>query len=184
MQENLKLLKQIGWQPLNLAPAPSSSSSFAIDGNVSPPELDMWRTLFDYAPCAIAFIDRQGRLIRVNRKFCDLIGSTPAEIINHGLDEVTYKIGAGVGGTAFGASASAEAICALSKRDGLLVWCRQTTVPCGDESKQTDWSICYFDEIRDSERGLPSLVESQQEFVQSQTARLKTVVGAVTDGSV
>jgi PAS domain S-box-containing protein len=190
MQGNLRLIKLIGWQPLDLAPPQSSSqSSTSADGKIAPHDSDMWRTLFDHAPCAIAFADRQGRLIRVNRKFCNLVGYPPTEIIHRGLDKVTWRFGVGVEresngmpGNELSDWSTTESICAISKCDGSIVWCRQTTVSCGDQNKKTDWTIFYFDELSDSKQVLQLLVDSHQEFIKSQKARLETLVGALADG--
>ena len=190
MQGNLRLIKLIGWQPLDLAPTQSSSlSSTSADGRVAPPDSDIWRTLFDHAPCAIAFADRQGHLMRVNRKFCNLVGSPPTEIIHRGLDKVTWRFGIGSESKSISMSdnepsdwSTTESICAISKCDGSIAWCRQTTVSCGDQSKKTDWTIFYFDELSDSKQVLQLLVDSHQEFIKCQKARLETLVGALVDG--
>jgi PAS domain S-box-containing protein len=184
MQTNLELLKAIGWQALDLTPPDSADgwSAAASDRNVDPTGADVWTTLFDHAPCAIAIVDRAGRLTRVNRKFCTLVGFSPAEVTDRQLDDITGNFAANASETATLASyaeqfscVAGERICAMSKHDGSLVWCRRIMVPCGDQHKQSHWAICYFDELRDSAEALHLLVQSHQQFVEHQSTRLETL---------
>jgi PAS domain S-box-containing protein len=183
MEAHLEMLKLIGWQALDLTPSDSADDCLtARHQTVDHEDADVWATLFDHAPCAIAIADRDGRLVRVNRKFCTLVGILPTEVTNHRLDEITNNFFHGASETCAATSigepfscAAGERICTLSKQDGSAVWCRQTTIPCGSQSKQPHWAICYFDELRDSAEALQLLVESHQKFVQNQAVRLESL---------
>jgi PAS domain S-box-containing protein len=181
MQSNLRLLKIIGWQALDLMPPSRVGDGPAvIDQIVEQEGMAVWTTLFDHAPCAIAIADRAGHLIRVNHKFCMLAGFSTTEVINRRLNELTSCFGpfesaeskVTASAEQFSCSES-ERICAISRQDGSKVWCRQTTIPCGDQSKQPDWVICYFNELRDSAEAIQLLVESHQRFVRYQTEQME-----------
>jgi PAS domain S-box-containing protein len=183
MLTNLQLLKTIGWPALDLTPMMSGGEpSAAADESIGQENVDIWMTMFDHMPCAIAIVDRHGQLVRANRMFCGLIECLPSEIKDHRLNELT--IGFGIDGldqsipTTFCdlfAGDKNERLCAVSRKDGTKVWCRQTTIPVGGKSKQSNWIICYFDELRASVEALQLVVRTHSEFVQQQTMRSKTI---------
>jgi PAS domain S-box-containing protein len=182
MDSTFDILKWVNWTVTDLAAVEGSGSELTpSDQTVDQDDSTMWSTLFDHAPCAIAIVDFSGKLTRVNRTFCGLLGYSPAELTNRPLNDLTCDLGAWTSGTATSLSkqtfscATAETICALTKQNGAMVWCHQIVVPGGDRTKRPQWAICYFEEVRDSTSALRLLVESHQKFVEQQSAQLETL---------
>jgi PAS domain S-box-containing protein len=164
MQSNLTLLKTVGWQALDLDLPTSELDGHTGTDIVHHQEAgDVWTTLFDHAPCAIAIADGTGRFTRINRKFCVLTGFAPNEIINRPFNELIDEFG---GSQATSPDrqkpTNSDHICAISRQDGSKVWCRQKTVPCGQNRHQAFWTICYFDELSNSSASLDLILQSQQ----------------------
>ena len=162
MQTNLALIKTVGWQSLDLDLPTTESDGAAGTDNIHHQDAgNVWTTLFDHAPCAIAITDSAGRFTRINHKFCVLTGYAPNEIINRSFNELISEFGGpSVTPPAGQRSTSGEHICAISRQDGSKVWCRQKTVPCG-QNRQQMWTICYFDECNSSV-ALQLIVQSQE----------------------
>lgn len=162
MQTNLALLNTVGWQALDLDPPASESDGHSENGIVHHDDAGVvWATLFDHAPCAIAIADSSGRFTRINRKFCMLAGYAPNEIVNRSFNELISEFGGASATPQAGqGSTYGEHICAISRQDGSKVWCRQKTVPCG-QNRQQMWTICYFDECNSSV-ALQLIVQSQE----------------------
>lgn len=160
MQSNLTLLNTVGWQALDLDPQTNESDEHAGTDIFHHQEAgDVWTTLFDHAPCAIAIADSTGRFTRINRKFCVLAGYAPNEIINRPFNELIEEFGDSQDHLK---STNGDHICAISRQDGSKVWCRQKTVPCGQSRHQPFWTICYFDELNNSPASLDLILQSQQ----------------------
>lgn len=164
MQTNLALLKTVGWQALNLDAPPGESQGHSENGTVHHDEAgDVWATLFDHAPCAIAIADSAGRFMRINRKFCVLSGYAPNEIVDRPFNDLISEFGATAETSRQHKFATdGDHICAISRQDGSKVWCRQKTVPCGQNRNQPFWTICYFDELSNSSVALELVVQSHQ----------------------
>lgn len=52
--------------------------------------LDLYRDAFREAPCGMALVSPQGRFLRVNRAFCDIMGRQPHELLGLGVADVTH----------------------------------------------------------------------------------------------
>ncbi|HTQ37725.1 MAG TPA: PAS domain S-box protein [Pirellulales bacterium] len=181
MEINLELLKHVGWPQIDLTPSDrAEAASGRTDQTVDPEDPAVWTTLFDHAPCAIAIVDCAGKLTRVNRKFCALVGYAPAEVIHRRLGELICRMGqsesnaSAAGEEAFSCGAQ-ERICAFTKSDASRVWCHQITIPGGNGTKQPPWAICYFNELHESTEALQMLVESHQTLVQRHSAQLEAL---------
>jgi PAS domain S-box-containing protein len=164
MQSNLTLLKTVGWRALDLDPPMSESDELDPTNVVRNQEVgDVWATIFDQAPCAIAIADSMGRFTRINRKFCVLAGYAPNEIISRPFNELIDEFGGPQAtSTDQRKSTNSDRICAIARLDGSKVWCRQKTVPCGQNRHQPFWTICYFDELGNSPAALDLILQSQQ----------------------
>jgi PAS domain S-box-containing protein len=163
MQSNLTLLKTVGWRALDLDQSASDLDEHVGTDIVHDQEAgDVWTTLFDHAPCAIAIADSAGRFTRINRKFCVLAGYTPNEIINRPFNELIDEFDDPQATSSDRLKpTTSDQICAISRQDGSKVWCRRKTVPCGQNRHQPFWTICYFDELSNSSASLDLILQSQ-----------------------
>jgi PAS domain S-box-containing protein len=53
-------------------------------------EVDFLRTMFDEAPAGIAQVSPDGRFLRVNRKYCEIVGHTAAELRSLRFLDITH----------------------------------------------------------------------------------------------
>jgi PAS domain S-box-containing protein len=49
-----------------------------------------FRATFDRAPVGIAHVDLEGKFLRINQKFCDLLGYTQEEILTRTFEDITH----------------------------------------------------------------------------------------------
>lgn len=49
-----------------------------------------FRATFDQAAVGIAHVDLDGKFLRINQKFCDLVGYTQEEMLTHSLQDITH----------------------------------------------------------------------------------------------
>ena len=49
-----------------------------------------FRSTFEQAPIGIAHMSKDGRLILVNRRFCDIVGCTPDMMLSHTIQDITH----------------------------------------------------------------------------------------------
>jgi len=52
---------------------------------------ERFRVIFDQAAVGIALVAPDGHLLRINQKYCDIVGYTPAELLNGGLQSITHQ---------------------------------------------------------------------------------------------
>ncbi len=50
-----------------------------------------FRAIFDYAPVGISQIHPDGRILEVNRKLCEILGYTEAELLDMDFNDIIYK---------------------------------------------------------------------------------------------
>lgn len=54
------------------------------------PSLVQWSSVFDQSPIGITFCDTDGRFMKMNRKFCEIMEYTEVELINKTYVDITH----------------------------------------------------------------------------------------------
>jgi len=57
---------------------------------------ERFRTTFEQAAVGIAHVEPGGSFIRINQKFCDIVGYTKDEIVTHTFQDITHPDDLGI----------------------------------------------------------------------------------------
>ena len=127
-----------------------------------------YRLLYENAPIGIAHIDLQGNWTYANRKFAEITGYTPQEIVGLSyLDvtpvderavsiELTEKLLAG--------KIDIHRERRMLRKDGSTSWIRLTLRMLRDESGKPQYGIAIFEDINERKQAEEALRESEERF--------------------
>jgi PAS domain S-box-containing protein len=112
------------------------------------------RNTFEQAPIGIAYADREGRFLRCNPAFAEMLGFTPAELEGESIAHLTYEADVGHNAAEIGRLWSGEINSySLEKRymrkDGIPIWVRVTAALVLDTSGAPNCSVGFLEAISD-----------------------------------
>ncbi|NJR61926.1 MAG: PAS domain S-box protein [Cyanobacteria bacterium CRU_2_1] len=124
------------------------------------------RAIFNQAAVGIAQTDPSGRFLRVNRWLCDLLGYTPAELLERTVNDITYLCGQEAIPSGMQALLAGEVHdCSFEKRyvcrDGQLRWVNVTISVVRNEQGTPQYFIGVVEDIEQRKQAEAALHESE-----------------------
>lgn len=128
---------------------------------------ERFRVTFEQAAVGIAHVSPEGRFLRVNKKFCKILGYSREEMLQTTFQEVTYPDDLGLDLKMAGQMLSGEIdTYSIEKRyihkGGALVWVSLTVALVRDESGRPNWFVSVVREIGDRKEAEEALKASEE----------------------
>lgn len=123
---------------------------------------EQFRTIFEQAAVGIININPQGKLIRVNQRFCEIVGYSESELLEMTLDRITHPDDLQVNEN-FRQACLANQIqtYCLEKRyirkDGTLVWVNLTVSMVRDAMMRPKYDIAVIEDISERKQAEAAL---------------------------
>ena len=137
-----------------------------------------YRAAFEQGVVGLAQVSQEGRLLKVNRRFCEILGYGPEAMIGHHLQEFLHPGDSDLSlGSLQTAGTSREGPCRLQKRflrkDGQVVWVDLGGGTVRDPGGQALYLLCTFEDITQQKTdGLR---------IQAERTQLRTLIRAIPD---
>jgi two-component system sensor kinase FixL len=111
-----------------------------------------FQATFEQAAVGVAHLDREGRWIRINARFCELTGYPPDELMALTVDDITHPLDRQQDSTARGTMMAGEAdTSAVEKRyvrkDGGVIWVNATRSTIRDADGRPEFFVAVVEEI-------------------------------------
>lgn len=127
---------------------------------------ERFRSTFEQAAVGIAHISPEGRFLRVNEKYCNILGYSCEEILQRTLQDITYPDDFDQDLNRATQVLSGEIdTYSMEKRylrkDGSLMWINRTVSLVRNESGRPDWFVSVIQDISDSKRAKELLLQNE-----------------------
>jgi PAS domain S-box-containing protein len=130
-----------------------------------------FRTIFNEANLGILLIDLQGRLIRVNRAFQDLVGYSEEELSYHQIHELACPDDTPIDQVTLALRENREASLALEyrfrRRDGQYIWTSFALSTLRNETSQPQYLIGMVKDISQEKQAAIELAEMRRRLLES-----------------
>ncbi len=128
-----------------------------------------FRATFDQAAVGVAHTTPDGRFVRINQKFCDIVGYTRKEMLERTFQDITHPddLDADLDSVR---QVLADEISTYSKekryfrKDGSVVWINLTVSLLRDDSGEPNFFICVIEDINERRSAEEALKESERRF--------------------
>ncbi len=125
------------------------------------------RAMFDQAAVGMAYVGPDGRLLRVNRKFCDIVGYSESEMLERTFQEITHPEDVEVDAGALGRLVSGEIdTYAREKRyvrkDGSTIWAEVTVSLVRADTGASPWLVTVVQDISARRQAQQAVLEYQR----------------------
>ena len=126
-----------------------------------------FRSTFEQAAVGIAHVSPDGRFLRVNRKYGDILGYPHEELLQRTFQDITYPDDLHMDLRSTEQMLSGE-IDTYSRekryirKDGSTVWVNRTVALVRNESGQPHWFVSVIQDISDRKRAEEALIKSQR----------------------
>jgi diguanylate cyclase (GGDEF)-like protein/PAS domain S-box-containing protein len=134
--------------PLVHLPVPRTDSLRVVRGD---DDADLYRAVFQAAPLAMAILDADGRIHRVNQALCDLVGHPAADLLGRPHESVgapddlaavrPHPVADLAGGDR-----------ELHHRDGHTVWARVSMRTVRTADRAEPWTACVWEDVDERRR--------------------------------
>ena len=126
-----------------------------------------FRATFEQAAVGIAHVAVDGRFLRINQKYCDIIGYTQAEMLQLSVQDITHADDLDADLDYFQQLLAGEiATYSMEKRycrkDGELVWVNRTVSLLRDEAEQPKWFVSVVEDISERKRTEQAVLHYQR----------------------
>jgi two-component system cell cycle sensor histidine kinase/response regulator CckA len=131
---------------------------------------ERFRAIFEHAAIGVALVETQtGRFLKVNQKFCDIVGCKQEEMSRMTLMEITHPDDLQASLDRVERLKRGEILdSALEKRymrkDGSIVWVSLTTSPVGAVGERPDFNIAVVEDITARKQVEAELRESEEKY--------------------
>lgn len=130
---------------------------------------ERFRSTFEQAAVGIAHVSPDGRFIRTNQRFCDIVGYTPDEIVTMTFQDITYPadLQADLDHVRELIEGSIQTY-SIEKRyvrkDGSLVWINLTVALLRETDSKPKYFISVIEDIKNRKKAEEALRTSEQRF--------------------
>jgi PAS domain S-box-containing protein len=126
-----------------------------------------FRGTFDQAAVGIAHVDADGKWLKVNQRYCDILGYSEAELLQMTFREVTHPDDIALNAEYYRRLREGEiADYAIEKRyirkDGLMVWVALTVSPVSNPEGETQYYTAVAEDISDRKRTEAELTQAKE----------------------
>ncbi|MBP1595590.1 MAG: histidine kinase [Acidobacteria bacterium] len=125
---------------------------------------ERFRSTFEQAAVGIAHLSPAGRFLRINRRFCDILGYSREEMLQRTFQDITYPDDLGpdlerVNQTLSGERDTYSMEKRYIRKDGVPVWVNLTVALVRNESGQPHWFVSVVQDISDRKRAEEILLQ-------------------------
>ncbi len=143
---------------------------------------------FDRAGIGLTCMALDGQFLRVNQKFCDIVGYTQDELLQRACQEITYPDDlesdfSCIRRLLTGGASSYTREKRYIRKDGDLVWIEVTFSLVLDEAEEPLWFLSVVHEISDRKRMEEALLASEEKFRTLVTKTEEIVYMIAEDGT-
>jgi PAS domain S-box-containing protein len=148
-----------------------------------------FRATFEQAAVGIAHVRLEdGHLLRVNRKFGDILGTSPEELIGRSFQELTYPADLDTNLALFEQLlAGTISTYTLEKRylrkDGRLVWAQLTASLKCDQAGQPEYGIAVVEDIS-ARKAAEETVRQVEEELRARVQEWETIFASLNEGLI
>lgn len=126
----------------------------------------LFRNTFEQAPIGIAYADRDGRLLRCNRAFRDLLGAAPGQLEQRSIGDITYNddiasTRAELEGLWNGEVEFVDIERRYHRMDGSVLWVRTTTALVRGDNAVPDCAVEFLRDISVRKQMEAALLENR-----------------------
>ena len=142
-----------------------------------------FRATFEQAAVGIAHVSPEGRFLRVNRKFCDIVGYSEDEMLALTFQDITHPddLDADLEHVRQVANGEIETY-SMDKRyyrkDGSIVWVNLTVSLLSDKGGSPDYFVSVIKEISDRKQAEEALRQSR-DFLEHLTAAVPDAIFSI-----
>ncbi|MGB5275614.1 MAG: PAS domain S-box protein [Gammaproteobacteria bacterium] len=138
-----------------------------------------FRATFEQAAVGIAHVAIDGRFLRINQKYCDIIGYTQAEMLQLSVQDITHADDRDADLGYFQQLLAGEiATYSVDKRycrkDGELVWVNRTVSLLRDEAEQPQWLVSVIEDISERKRTEQAVLDYQRRLKETAAELART----------
>jgi PAS domain S-box-containing protein len=139
---------------------------------------ERFRQTFELAASGIAHVDLDGRLARVNRSLCRILGYSAAELVGRTVKDISHPDDRGVtdagrGRMHDGSLESVHFEKRYLRKDGVTVWVDLTVALVRDAEGHPQYEIAVFDDITERKKAESALhTQSDRLQIGQQAARM------------
>lgn len=132
-----------------------------------------FRATFEQATVGVAHVSTEGRFLRINPKFCDIVGYSPAELLEFTDRDITHSDDLDADAKQINRLLRGEIrTYVLEKRyvrkDGGLVWARLTASLVRKESGEPDWLVTIIEDITARKEAASERIQLRNELAHVQ----------------
>ena len=141
-----------------------------------------FRSIFEHTGVGVAQVESHtGRFVRINRKYCDIVGYSPEEMLGRDFQSITHPgdLEASLRNTArltAGEVGSYTMEKRYIHRNGETVWVNQTVSPLWAAGEERDYHVTVVEDITERRRAEESLAQSN-----ARICHLNDVLRAIRD---
>lgn len=150
---------------------------------------DAFRRLFDAAAIGLAQTTiGEGRYLRVNRKLCDILGYSEAELLSLTYKEISHPddlpaCAAYMQNLLAGKVHSHPVQKRFFRKDGAIVWCKTTVSFLHDINGKPIYAIVALEDITD-QKAIEQALQASQTTLNQQTQILRAVLDSMSEGVI
>ena len=153
---------------------------------------ERFRTIFEQAEVGIAQVDPAGQFLRVNRKFSDILGFTPEELVTRSFQDITHPDDLAdnlnqVQRVIDGDMAAYATEKRYFRQDGSIMWANLSIVLVRDESSDPKYFISIVEDISQRKVAEELLISKQEllrQLLDFQETERQMVAQDIHDGFV
>ena len=128
-----------------------------------------FQSTFEQVAVGVAHLDREGRWIRINARFCELTGYSREELMQLTVDDITHPLDRERDSAARGAMMAGDVESSVAekrylRKDGSVIWVNTTRSTIRDASDQPEFFVAVVEEITARKEAEARLVSGEAQY--------------------